>query len=81
MKHEPPGPVPALVPLPGYNAYPESEMLARAVEFADDMQRRRTVRHFSSQPVPRRLVQKCLRAATSAPSGANQQPWRFVAVS
>jgi iodotyrosine deiodinase len=81
MKQRPPSPAPALVPLQGYTTYPESEMLARAVEFADDMQRRRTVRHFSDRPVPRRLVEECLRAAVSAPSGANQQPWRFVAVS
>jgi len=72
---------PDLVPLPGYREYPPEDMLARAREFADDMQRRRTVRDFSSRPVPRALVEECLRAATAAPSGANQQPWRFVAVS
>ncbi|HSG82366.1 MAG TPA: nitroreductase family protein, partial [Gemmatimonadota bacterium] len=53
----------------------------RAREFADDMQRRRTVRDFADRPVPRALIEECLRAAVSAPSGANQQPWRFVAVS
>jgi iodotyrosine deiodinase len=70
-----------LVPLPGYREYPPEEMLARAREFADDMQRRRSVRDFASRAVPRALVEECLRAATAAPSGANQQPWRFVAVS
>lgn len=69
------------VPLNGYREYPPETMLERAREFADDMQRRRTVRHFSARPVPRALVEECLRAATAAPSGANQQPWRFVAVS
>jgi nitroreductase len=72
---------PALVPLSAYREYPAEEMLARAREFADDMQRRRTVRDFSDRPVPRALIEECLRAATAAPSGANQQPWRFVAVS
>lgn len=71
---------PVLVPLDQYVEYPPEEMLARAREFADDMHRRRTVRHFSARPVPRALIEECLRAATSAPSGANQQPWRFVAI-
>jgi iodotyrosine deiodinase len=74
-------PAPRMLPLPGYVEYPPAEMLARAHEFADDMQRRRSVREFSPRPVPRELIEECLRAAVSAPSGANQQPWRFVAVS
>lgn len=72
---------PRSIPLPGFRSFPPGEMLARAAEFADDMNRRRTVRHFSDRPVPREIIAECLRAATSAPSGANQQPWRFVAVS
>jgi nitroreductase len=44
------------------------------------MSRRRTVRDFSARPVPRALIEDCLRAAGTAPSGANQQPWHFVAV-
>jgi len=69
------------VPLTGYVEYPPAEMLARAREFADDMQRRRTLRDFSPRAVAREVIEECLRAAVSAPSGANQQPWRFVAVS
>ena len=68
------------IPWTDYQALPESEMLARAVAFADEMHRRRTVRDFSERPVPRTIIEHCLRAAGSAPSGANQQPWRFVAV-
>ena len=68
-------------PLQDYVEYPPEQMLVRAREFADDMQRRRSVRDFASRPVPRALIEECLRAATAAPSGANQQPWRFVAVS
>lgn len=63
-----------------YLEYPETEMLARAEQFADQLHRRRTVRDFSGRPVPRVIIEQCLRAAGSAPSGANQQPWRFVAV-
>ena len=72
---------PRLVPLPGYVEYLPDDMLTRAREFADEMQRRRTVRDFSDRPVPRAVIEECLHAAGSAPSGANQQPWQFVAVS
>jgi len=47
-------------------------MLARAREFADDMPRRRSVRDFTSRPVPGGLIQECMRAATAALSGTNQ---------
>jgi nitroreductase len=72
---------PKFIPLAGYREYPPEEMRARARAFADDMGRRRSVRDFSDRPVPRALIEDCLRAAGAAPSGANQQPWRFVAVS
>lgn len=68
------------VPLAGYREYAPEEMLARAGAFADEMARRRTVRDFSPRAVERAVIEQCLRAAGSAPSGANQQPWRFVAV-
>jgi len=57
------------------------EQLTRAHEFEARMQTRRTVRHFSSRAVPRELIRTALRVASRAPSGANQQPWRFVVVS
>jgi iodotyrosine deiodinase len=57
------------------------EQLSRAREFELCMQTRRTVRHFSPRPVPRELIEAALRVACRAPSGANQQPWRFVVVS
>ena len=56
-------------------------MRRRAAAFADDLHRRRSVRDFSPRPVPREIIADCIRAAGSAPSGANQQPWSFVAVS
>ena len=69
------------VPLLDYREYPEAEMLQRAREFHAELKRRRTVRHFSSRPVPRSVIESCLSAATTAPSGANLQPWHFVVVS
>jgi nitroreductase len=45
------------------------------------MKQRRTVRDFSTQPVPFELIQNAIETAASAPSGANQQPWTFVVVS
>ncbi len=72
---------PTFIPLPDYQEHSPEDMAARARAFAADMHRRRTVRDFSDRPVPRALIEDCLRAAGSAPSGANQQPWFFVAVS
>jgi iodotyrosine deiodinase len=69
------------VSLDSYEEYPAQEMKQRAVSFRADMQRRRSVRDFSDRPVPRELIEECVRAAASAPSGANMQPWHFVAVS
>ncbi len=68
------------IPWIGYRRLPERRMLARARAFDTLMQRRRTVRGFSPEPVPRAILEQCLRAAGSAPSGANQQPWQFVVV-
>ena len=68
------------IPLPGYREYSEDEMARRAREFHLEMKRRRTVRDFSGRPVPRAIIDECLRAATTAPSGANLQPWHFVVV-
>lgn len=67
-------------PLSSYIEYPVEEMLQRAMEFRQDMQRRRTVRHFSNRPVPPEVIEECLLTAGSAPNGANLQPWHFVVV-
>lgn len=68
------------VPLEGYQKLPVEEMRAAAEEFLATMRRRRTVRDFSSRPVPRDVIERCLLAAGTAPNGANRQPWRFVVV-
>lgn len=58
----------------------EDEMLARAERFYAEMDARRSVRDFSPDPVPRDLIELAIQAAATAPSGAHQQPWTFVAV-
>jgi nitroreductase len=60
--------------------YPQDEMRRRARSFYEEMNRRRTVRHFSDRAVPREIVEDAVRTAGTAPSGAHKQPWRFVLV-
>jgi len=72
---------PVFVPLPNYREYSTDEMRRRAAEFQSEIQRRRTVRDFADRPVPREVIEDCLRAAGTAPNGANLQPWHFVVVS
>jgi len=74
-------PSPTYAALPDYRAYPEEEMQARSATYYADMKRRRTVRAFSERSAPRTVIENCIRTAATAPSGANQQPWTFVAVS
>ncbi len=69
-----------VIPLPGYRERSEDEMIRRAREFRAELKRRRTVRHFSSRPVAREIIDECLGTATTAPSGANLQPWHFVVI-
>ncbi|MEX1020893.1 MAG: nitroreductase family protein [Litorilinea sp.] len=69
------------IPLTAYQEYPVAEMEKRAADFYADVKRRRSVRAFSSRRVPRAVIEACLLAAGTAPSGANQQPWHFAVVS
>ena len=65
----------------GFTRLPPDEMLRRARDFHARMERRRSARAFSREPVPRELIELAVRAAGTAPSGAHQQPWTFVVVS
>lgn len=65
----------------GFNRLAPNEMEARGDALLELMERRRSVRMFSSDPVPRELIEKAIMTASTAPSGAHKQPWRFVAVS
>lgn len=76
-----PDQTPPTIPLAAYREYPVAEMQRRAADFYADVNRRRTVRDFADRPVPRSIIEDCLRAASTAPSGANKQPWHFVVVS
>jgi len=66
--------------LPARPTLPDDEMVARSSAFASQVQQRRTVRDFADRPVPRAVIEHCLRAAGTAPSGAHQQPWQFVVI-
>lgn len=57
-----------------------ADMSRRADEFLAAIRRRRTVRHFTNEPIPMDVVRRCIEAAATAPSGANKQPWTFVLV-
>jgi iodotyrosine deiodinase len=83
--------LPRLVPAPkidppsrGYGVAgnrSDDDVLRYAREFYGAMQRRRTIRDFSDRSVPREVIEHCIRAAGTAPGGANLQPWHFVAIS
>ncbi|MCC6245354.1 MAG: nitroreductase family protein [Gemmatimonadaceae bacterium] len=68
------------VPL-AFAALSPEESDAAARTFYAQMNRRRTTRHFSTAPVPREWIEQAILTAGTAPSGAHQQPWTFVAVS
>lgn len=59
---------------------PEAEMQARAAAFYQQLRSRRSVRDYSERAVPQDVIENCLLAAGTAPSGANKQPWHFVVV-
>jgi nitroreductase len=70
---------PSFVPHPHRRLAPEA-MIERARDAYAELNRRRSVRDFSPEPVPRELIELAIRTAATAPSGAHRQPWRFVAV-
>jgi iodotyrosine deiodinase len=71
---------PRFVPL-AFERLPADEQIERSRRFLARMRTRRTVRHFSREPVPFELVENAIATAGTAPSGAHQQPWTFVVVS
>ena len=68
------------IPLNPSAPIPDAEMEKIAAGYLAKMKGRHTVREFSNQPVPRSVIETCIATAGRAPSGANQQPWHFVAV-
>jgi nitroreductase len=72
-------PAPRFVPL-DFRRIPTDEQKQNAERFYELLNRRRTVRDFSSEPVPLEIIELAIKTASTAPSGANMQPWRFVVV-
>jgi nitroreductase len=70
---------PKLIPL-RFEKIGSEEQHRRAEELYELMARRRSVRDFSPEPVPFELIERAIHTAGTAPSGAHQQPWRFVVV-
>ncbi len=69
------------IPLKFHKTYTRQEMIKRSKVFYKFLQKRRTVRDFSSKAVPIEVIENCIKAAGTAPSGANLQPWHFAVVS
>lgn len=69
------------LPLDDFREFPPEEMKARAQAFYDEIKHRHTLRQFSIRDVPREVVERCIMAAGTAPSGANHQPWHFAVIS
>ena len=61
-------------------SYNEAEMVTRSIDHLDYMHKRRTVRDFSSKPIPAQVLENIIMAASTAPSGAHKQPWTFCVV-
>jgi nitroreductase len=74
-------PTPQFIPLPPRAILSDQEIKIRSANFLESIRKRRTVRDFSDRPIAREVIEDCLRAAGTAPSGANMQPWHFAAVS
>ena len=64
-----------------FKEFSEEEMRERSKSFLDELSTRRTVRDFSNKPVSLEIIENCIKAAATAPSGANKQPWQFIIVS
>jgi len=68
------------LPIPDRWEMSDKEMISKSEEFYELMKKRHTVREYSSRPVPKEVIENCIRAAGLAPSGANHQPWHFAII-
>ena len=69
------------VPLTGYGVVKDEQMRDRSAAMLDMLLTRRTIRDFADKPVPQDVIETAIKAAATAPNGANQQPWHFAAIS
>jgi nitroreductase len=70
----------ATIPYRALPPYTDAERVARSADFLAHLKTRRTCRHFDDEPVPREVIENAIRAAGTAPSGANHQPWHFAVI-
>ena len=63
------------------NGYPIAEMQEKSTAFYEHMDARRSCRDFSNKPIPKKVIEDIILAASTAPSGAHKQPWTFCVVS
>ncbi|MCF2949200.1 nitroreductase family protein [Paraglaciecola aquimarina] len=68
------------LPLTDFIEYPPAEMLQRSEQFYAGIKRRHSIRQFSDKSVAREIIENCIKAAGTAPNGANHQPWHFTAI-
>lgn len=68
------------LPLEDFQEFPPEEMLVRANLFYQEIKTRHSIRDFSNRPVDRKIIDECIKAAGTAPSGANHQPWHFAVI-
>ncbi|MCD6596161.1 MAG: nitroreductase family protein [Bacteroidales bacterium] len=66
--------------LQNFHTFSEKEMIDRSKDFLNLMSTRRTIRTFSSQPIPQEAIENAIKIAGTAPSGANMQPWFFAVI-
>lgn len=71
---------PEFIPYRHLYSFDGAEALQRAIQFRDEICARRTVRDYSTKPVPEGIIEACIESAGSAPNGANRQPWYFVVI-
>lgn len=69
-----------IVFIPHQQYVPDNDPIIASLRFYEILSKRRSIRFFSDKPVPQQLIENLILAAGTAPSGANKQPWRFVAV-
>ena len=69
------------IPLPALPEYSSKEMKLRSRIFFENLSNRRTIRDFADIPIDKKIIENCIKTASTAPSGANMQPWHFVLIS
>ena len=69
------------IPFSELHSLMEKEMIRESLSFYQKLNSRRTIRDFSDKPIPREVIENCIKTAGTAPSGANMQPWHFVLIS